>query len=118
MRCPNCESGEMSKWHGQHICSNCGYREGTEPLPMLTIVAQDVQQVDLRGKAVAEFNRAHGIIPLGLSLGEIAVGPLDIGILKSPEEIAIMEHNQARYAELGKLRRGEPNTYNETRYRS
>ena len=32
------------------------------------------------------------------------------------EQEAIL-HNQMRYAELEKLRRGQPNVYNETRYR-
>ena len=38
-------------------------------------------------------------------------------ILKSQEEIAIIDHNNARYAQLQKLRLGQPNTYNETSYR-
>jgi len=37
-------------------------------------------------------------------------------ILKSQEEIAIIDHNNARYAQLQKLRMGQPNTYNETSY--
>lgn len=35
----------------------------------------------------------------------------------SAEEQAIQHHNLLRYAELGKLRRGQPNSYLETRYR-
>ncbi|WP_160071989.1 hypothetical protein [Pseudoclavibacter sp. 8L] len=47
--------------------------------------------------------------------------PLDspmanVWTLPAAEQAAI-EHNQARYHELGKLRRGQPNTYNETEYR-
>lgn len=36
----------------------------------------------------------------------------------SAEEQAIQHHNLLRYAELGKLRRGQPNLYEQTRYRS
>ena len=39
-----------------------------------------------------------------------------MAILKSQEEIAIIDHNNARYAQLQKLRLGQPNTYNETSY--
>lgn len=35
-----------------------------------------------------------------------------------PAYQAIVHHNQLRYAELGKLRAGQPNRYNETSYRS
>lgn len=35
----------------------------------------------------------------------------------SAEEQAIQHHNRLRYAELGKLRRGQPNLYEHTRYR-
>jgi hypothetical protein len=35
----------------------------------------------------------------------------------SIEYQAIVHHNQLRYAELQKLRAGQPNLYNETRYR-
>lgn len=38
-------------------------------------------------------------------------------IPKSIEEQQAIHHNHLRYAELGKLRRGQANLYNETRYR-
>lgn len=38
-------------------------------------------------------------------------------IPKSVNEQAAIHHNQLRYHELTKLRRGEPNLYRETRYR-
>jgi len=39
------------------------------------------------------------------------------GVMVSIEDQEIIDHNRARYAELQKLRRGEPNTYHQTRYR-
>ncbi|MFF2054127.1 hypothetical protein ACFVU2_21150 [Leifsonia sp. NPDC058194] len=39
-------------------------------------------------------------------------------IPKSIEEQRNIHHNQLRYAELQKLRAGQPNLYNETRYRN
>jgi hypothetical protein len=40
-----------------------------------------------------------------------------IAMTVSPEEQAAQHHNRLRYAELGKLRRGQANAYQETRYR-
>ena len=40
-----------------------------------------------------------------------------IAMTVSPAEQAAQHHNLLRYAELQKLRRGQPNLYNETRYR-
>lgn len=96
---------------GQAVCPECGYAIGTkipeEPIRFFI----DPAPTDFQRKAMEEFKRHHGIPPAGPSLGVDA-----IGILKSPEEIAAIEHNQARYAELNKLRRGQANTYNETEY--
>lgn len=44
-------------------------------------------------------------------------GMLASVIPKSIEEQRAIHHNQLRYAELQKLRMGQPNRYNETRYR-
>ena len=40
-----------------------------------------------------------------------------IAVQVSPAEREAQAHNLARYHELQKLRRGQANTYNETRYR-
>lgn len=50
--------------------------------------------------------------------GEVVVGGMLANVIprSTPEQQAI-HHNQLRYAELQKLRNGQPNLYRETRYR-
>jgi hypothetical protein len=50
------------------------------------------------------------------SLADLFPPPMAITV--TAEEQDVMAHNQARYAELEKLRRGQANTYHETRYRA
>ena len=50
-----------------------------------------------------------------MSGGQILAGAMAIQV--SPAEREVQVHNLARYHELQKLRLGQANTYNETRYR-
>ncbi|WP_136032484.1 hypothetical protein [Microbacterium sp. PF5] len=59
--------------------------------------------------ADARFVPAPTVVEVGGMLANVIPKPLD-------EQRAI-HHNQARYAELQKLRLGQPNRYEETRYR-
>lgn len=55
------------------------------------------------------FRPASGVVVIGGLLANV--------IPKSTEEQRAIHHNQMRYAELQKLRIGQPNRYMETRYR-
>lgn len=46
------------------------------------------------------------------------IGGMRVSVIPKPiEEQRAIHHNQLRYAELQKLRMGQPNRYEETRYR-
>lgn len=55
------------------------------------------------------FTPAAGTVEVSGMLANVIPKPL--------EEQSAIHHNQARYAELQKLRMGQPNRYEETRYR-
>jgi hypothetical protein len=59
--------------------------------------------------ADVRFVAASPVVEIGGLLANV--------IPKSIDEQRAIHHNQARYAELQKLRLGQPNRYEETRYR-